>query len=585
MVDVTEILRKGIAAHEAGDLKIAVDCYQEILDTVPDHADATHLLGLVHFQQGDTDTATVMIKAAIGFNANVPLYHANLGRVFTSAKDHPAALIAFREAVLQAPNDAHLQADLAGAYLRCGDAKEAAARASQAVELSPDLAEAHLNLGLAQQEIFGAVYPLAIQSLQKAVALNPALAGAYLGLGVALHEQGALDDAEQAYTQALRLNSTFLEAHCNLGNLKRDACLFEEAATHYQAALDLDENQAVVWGNLGVALQEAGKLDEALEAYNKAVLLDFDNADIRRNRGMALLASGQYVKGWADYEYRLKTPKFRLLARDWPAPKWDGGDPEGLHILVHAEQGYGDTLQFCRYIPGLIESGAKVTFECADVLMPLMELLDGAPSLILPGADIPEIDAHISLMSLPGVLGTALESVPNDVPYLKPPETAQNKWNAIVDTWPSKTKVGIAWRGSPEHPRDALRSPGLQPFLRLLDREDLVIVSLQKDGGAEDLTSYADTETIIDPTDLIEDFADTAALIEKLDVVVSCDSAPLHLAGALGKETIAVLPHVAEWRWGEKGDHTPWYPSMMLLRQPKPGDWSSVIEQVNKCIN
>lgn len=583
-IEVTETLRNGVAAHQAGDLDRAVEFYSEILSAVPKHADATHLMGLIHFQRGQNDIAATMIRAAIELDSKVTLYHANLGRVFMASREDAGALVAFREAVLLEPENAHLHADLAGAMLRCGDAKEARAHATIALELSPDLAEAHLNLGLALQELHAPTHSDAVHSLQRAIELNPGLAGAYLGLGVALHMQGDHEAAESAYVHALSLDPTFVEAHCNLGNLKRDACAFEEAAQYYHAALELDEDQAVVWGNLGVALQEDGDLDGALVAYDKAVLLEPENADVRRNRGMALLAAGRFIEGWFDYEYRLETSKFQVMARDWPVPKWDGCDLDRLHILVHAEQGYGDSLQFCRYLPMLSKLGATVTFECADRLMPLMKSLDGDHGLIKPGEALPGIDYHISLMSLPGVLGTTSDNIPSDTPYLKSSEVYQKKWTTIADEWPVGKRVGIAWRGSPEHPRDALRSPGLQPFLKLIERDDIVLVSLQKEGGADELADLDDNKQIIDPTSMVEDFADTPALIETLDVVVSCDSAPLHLSGALGKKTIAVLPHVAEWRWGMDADTSPWYPSMTLVRQHVAGDWSTVFEAVNKIL-
>lgn len=581
---MTEVLTNGIAAHQAGDLDRAAEFYNKVLSAIPEHADATHLMGLVYFQRGQNDVAAAMIRAAIDLDPKVPLYYANLGRVFMASRTNAGAVVAFQEAVLLEPENAHLHADLAGAMLRCGDAEEARICANTALELSPDLAEAHLNLGLSLQDLHGPTHKGAVQALQRAIELNSALAGAYLGLGVALHEQGKHEAAERAYTHALDLDPTFIEAHCNLGNLKRDACAFEEAVQHYGAALELDNGQAVVRGNLGVALQEAGDLDEALSAYEKAVLLEPENAEVRRNRGMALLAAGRFVDGWSDYEYRLDTEKFQILARDWPVAKWNGRDPDGLRILVHAEQGYGDTLQFCRYVPMLSKLGASVTLECADSLMPVMESLDGVQGLVMPGDELPDIDSHISLMSLPGALGTTLETIPCDTPYLKAPATVQKKWAAIAEEWPSGKRVGIAWRGSPEHPRDALRSPGLQPFLELIERDDIVLVSLQKEGGEQELAVLDDGKQVIDPTHMIKSFGDTAALIETLDVVVSCDSAPLHLSGALGKPTIAVLPHVAEWRWGQDGDTSPWYPSMTLVRQSEAGDWRAVFDVVKKAL-
>lgn len=580
-IDLTETLKRGIALHQAGDLAAAADVYGEILAAAPGHADALHLSGLIAHQQGDHAAATGAISKAIEMDGKVALYHANLGRVLKASGDDAAAVEAFRAAVHLEPETAALHADLASALLGAGDADAARARANLALDLDPGSAAAHTNLGLALQDLYGPSYPDAISAFNRAIALAPALPGAHLGLGVALHEAGELDAAREAYSRAVALNPGFVEAHCNLGNLARDAMNFDAAVGHYRAALDNDPGQAVVWGNLAVALQEAGHLDEALRAYDRAVDITPDDPDIRRNRGMGLLARGHYIEGWRDYEYRWQTTRFRKLQRDWPVPMWDGGNLAGKRILVHAEQGLGDTLQFCRYLSLLHHIGAKVIFECADSLRPLIEPLAGISAVTVPGAPLPRVDCHAPLLSLPGLFGTTAESIPDDVPYLAVPGARAAKWREMARAWPAGKKIGIAWRGSPDHPRDAVRSPGLEPFMALAASEKMTLVSLQKEDAMAALASVKGAERIIDPTEHISDFADTAALMGQLDAVVSCDSAPLHLAGALGITAFAVLPHVAEWRWGQAGGTTPWYPGMTLIRQPQPGDWGGVFAQLN----
>jgi len=581
-MDLSEILKTGVTHHQAGDLDAAESAYNQIIEVAPGHADALHLMGLVAHQRGDNARAIDMIARAIDADGGVALYHANLGRVLKAAGDDPAAVDAFRTAVQLQPDSAPLHADLASALLGAGDADAARARANLALELDPGSATAHVNLGLALQELYGPAHDDAVAAFRRAIELAPELAGAYLGLGVALHETGQHDAAKRAYANAIARNPAFVEAHCNLGNLARDDLQFDAAIAHYRRALDIDPDQPVVWGNLAVALQEAGKLDNALQAYDNAVAIAPDDADIRRNRGMALLAKGHYIEGWRDYEYRWQTARFRPLRRDRAAPLWDGGDPTGKRILVHAEQGLGDTLQFCRYLPMLANLGAEVVFECADGLAPLMADLQGIAGIVAPGTPLPKIDAHIPLLSLPERFATTAQSVPADGPYLTAPADRTRKWAAIAAGWPGGRKIGIAWRGSPDHPRDAVRSPGLSAFMALGALDGVTLVSLQKEGGAEELASVPGAAAIIDPTAEVGDFADTAALMGALDGVVSCDSAPLHLAGALGVTAYAALPFVAEWRWGQAGETTPWYPAMTLLRQPQPGNWDGVFESVKK---
>lgn len=581
-MDLNEQLRKGMAAHQDGDLDTAKAAYEQILDVAPGHADANHLLGLVQFQTGDPGAGAALITKAIELDGKVALYHANLGRVLKSAGRDAEAVVAFKDAIHIEPDTAALHADLASAMIGAGDADGARARANLALELDPNLAEAHLNLGLALQELKGTSDEGAVASFQRAINLKPDLPGSYLGLGVALHENGQSDEAIKAYGHALALDPTFVEAHCNLGNLMRDRCEFDRAAKHYRDALGIKPDQAEVLGNLGVALQESGDLNGALEAYTKAIEVEPDNPEVRRNRGMALLAAGKFSEGWSDYEYRWQTQRFERLKRDWPVPFWDGEIKDGLRLYVHAEQGLGDTLQFCRYLPMLAEQGISVVFECADSLRALMKQVPGVGQVRQPGQEVPAIDAHVSLLSLPGLLGTTSGNIPANIPYLDVPQAYKDKWQKITSNWLPGKRIGIAWRGSPDHARDALRSPGLTPCLPLLELSDTVVVSLQKDGAAEELASLDTANALIDPMTDVADLADTAALMQQLDVVISCDSAPLHLAGGLGVQCFAVLPHVAEWRWGTEGNTSPWYPTMTLVRQPSFGDWASVFNEVRR---
>lgn len=578
-IDLTETLKRGIALHQSGDLEGAEAAYASILKAAPGHADALHLSGLIKHQQGEHATAAEMIRSAIEMDENVTLYHANLGRVLKAAGDDAGAVEAFRGAVQLEPDTASLHADLASALLGTGDADAARARANLAIELDPNSAEAHVNLGLALQELYGPAHGDAVRAFRRAIELESTLAGGHLGLGVALHESGDTAGAKKAYEEAVRLNPGFVEAHCNLGNLARDALKYSEAVDHYHMALKIDQRQPQVWGNMAVALQEAGELDAALTAYDNAVTLAPEDADIRRNRGMALLAKGHFVEGWQDYEYRWKTARFRQLVRDRGAPLWAGEDLTNKRILVHAEQGFGDTIQFCRYLTILSRLGAEVIVECADALRPLIETLEGVGTIVTPEDTVAKMDFHVPLLSLPRLLGTTAESIPAHIPYLFAPRDRLKRWQAMAEAWPLGKKIGIAWRGSPDHTRDNVRSPGLEPFMTLMG-EGVTLVSLQKDHAAFDLSGVDGAENITDVTQEIRDFADTAAMMMQLDAVVSCDSAPLHLAGALGVRVFAVLPHIAEWRWGEAGETIPWYPGMKLIRQPQPGDWGSVFSRI-----
>lgn len=579
-IDLQAVLLEGVEAHQIGDLNTAASRYQRILSVAPGHADANHLLGLVLFQAKKSDEAEKFIRKAISIDDKVALYHANLGRVLKSVNQDAAAAVAFRDAVQLAPDDAILHADLASALIGIGDSDGARARAYLALELSPDLAEAHLNLGLALQELHGPTDEEAKKHLERALELKPDLAGTYLALGVACHEGGDIEGAISLYQQAISLNPNFVEAHTNLGNIYRLANDFDAATRHYRSALSIRDDIPDIWGNLGVTLQEQGDIDAALEAYDRGIALAINDPEIRRNRGMARLAVGQFDGGWRDYRYRWQTQHFKELARDWLQPEWGGERQKGARILVHAEQGLGDTIQFSRYLKTLHDLGYRVDFECPDILQSLFK---GAPylkSLITPGDPMPRTDFHVPLLNLPGLLAPDFINELHAAPYLSAPKSINNKWQRISEDWPRGKRVGIAWRGNPGHVRDTTRSPGLKAFAPLFDMDDVVLISLQKDNAADELARLSSHQRVIDPTDEIRNFGDTSGLMMQLDAVVSCDSAPLHLSGALGCRTYAVLPHVAEWRWGLSGETTPWYPSMRILRQFRFGDWEGVFKRL-----
>lgn len=579
-IDLNAVLQEGVEAHQKGDLNTAASRYQRILSVAPEHADANHLLGLVMFQGQEIEKAQTLIRKAISIDAKIPLYHANLGRVMKAAGQNETAVQAFRDAVQLDHENPLLHADLASALIAAGDPDGARARAHLALELSPDLAEGHLNLGLALQDLRGPSDEEALKCFRRAIEIKPDLPGAYLALGVGTHERGNMAEAETNYQRALSLNPGYVEAHTNLGNIYRQQNQFAEAMKHYRAALDIRDDVADVWGNLGVALQEQGDFRGALKAYDRAVELAPESPEIRRNRGMALLATGDFENGWKDYSYRWQTARFRSLRRDWPVATWTGDTEKGKNILVHAEQGLGDTIQFSRYLRVLHDRGLRVHFECPTVLHPLFRDASYLKSLLAPGERLPTVDAHVPLLDLPGLLAPDFTRTPFAESYLNAPRNPVKKWANISRSWPTGKRIGIAWRGSPDHVRDDLRSPGLRAFEPLFDLQDAVLISLQKDNAADELASLSAGRRLVDPTGDIGDFGDTAALMMHLDAVVSCDSAPLHLAGALGARSLAVLPFVAEWRWGVSGDTTPWYSKMTLVRQDEPGDWDGVFGRV-----
>ena len=579
MAETMDALARGIARHQAGDLAAAEKAYRAILADHPDHADALHLLGLVLYQKGDAVTAMEHIRRAIETDPRAAMYHANLGRVLMAQGRASEAAEAYRDAVVLTPNDAAVHSDMAAALVTAGDFDAARSRARLALELAPDLAPAHLNLGLALQGGGASAAAGAEACFRRAAALDPNLADAHQALGQLHQGRGEDDAAMECYRQAIRANPGMAEAHCNLGNILRERLDLAAAMAQYDAGLTVAPDIAALHANKGVALHELGRFDDALVSYDRALALDPEDAECRRNRAMTLLLLGRLAEGWQAYEARWRTARFKGQDRGGKVPRWTAAGAEpGATVLVRAEQGFGDTIQFARYAALLAAADQHVILECPATLRRLMTSLDGVIQVVEQGGDrLPGHDYQIPLMSLPAAFATDLATIPADVPYLRAPDRDRADWRRRLDKL-AGPRIGIVWKGSPDHPRDRVRSPGLAPFLPLLDLSGATLVSLQM-GGGTDLAAHG-ADAVVDMTPDLRDFAATAALIECLDLVVTCDTAVGHLAGALGRPVAMMLPQVPEWRWLLDRDDTPWYPTMRLFRQPAAGDWDGAVKSL-----
>jgi tetratricopeptide (TPR) repeat protein len=547
MPDVNDQLAKAVALHRDGRLDEAAALYRAILDGAPGQADARHLLGLIRHQQGDHAGALADIDTAIALVSDVAMYHANRSRVLTALDRHPDALAAAERAVAFEPDNAETLSDLAGVLLRLDRAPEALTAAERAVSLAPGLDAARRNLALARFEV-----------------------------GFLAQEAGDLDAAEALYRGALELDPERIEALVNLGNVFRLRYRVADAALCYEAALAKGCVLPEVFGNLGVIRQEMGDTAAAIKCYDRALAAEPDNPEIRRNRAQALLKQGRFEEGWREFEWRWLTAHFNHFRRDWVKPRWTGQPLLGETVLIHAEQGYGDSLQFARYLPMVAERGAKVIVECPRPLMSLLATVAGVVEVFEYGTDAPNHDYQIPMMSLPGAFATGAASIPADVPYLVPADAARAKWRERIGTGDGR-RIGLVWKGSANHQRNDWRSPGLAAFLPLMELEGTTWFSLQKDDEAADLDGMGLTDRITALGDGFVDFSDTAAAIECLDLVISPDTAVAHLAGALARPVWLVLPFASEWRWLEHRSDSPWYPTMRLFRQAAYGDWASAV--------
>jgi len=297
---------------------------------------------------------------------------------------------------------------------------------------------------------------------------------------------------------------------------------------------------------------------------------------------LALLLTGNFREGWREYEWRWETKYLISSRRTFPQRLWDGSDIKGLTILLHAEQGFGDTIQFIRYAPLVARRGAKIIFECPKELISLLRSVEGIEEVIVRGETLPEFNLHCPLLSLPLAFDTTLETIPAMIPYITNDPTYTEKWKNKIDWADSRFRIGLAWAGNPGFKQNRYRNCELENFLPLTQLPRVIFYSLQKGEEAKEAKHPPGGMKIIDLTEDIHDFSDTAAFIENIDLVISIDTAVTHLAGAMGRPVWTLLPFSPEWRWMLNREDSPWYPTMRLFRQSSHGDWESVISLVEK---
>jgi tetratricopeptide (TPR) repeat protein len=489
------------------------------------------------------------------------------------------AVACCRQALELKPDYAEAYNNLGNALRDLGKLDGAIACYRRALELKPDYAEAHNNMGVAFRDL--GKLDGAIACYRRALELTPDYAGAHSNLGVALLDQGKLDEAVACYRRALELKPDYAGAHYNLGNALNDQGTLDEAVACYRRALELKPDYAEAYNNLGNTLRDQGTLDEAVACCRRALELKPDYVEAHLNQSLISLLTGDFERGWAEYEWRWKTKQCQR--RDFSQALWDRQPLEGRTILLHAEQGLGDTIQFVRYAPLVKQARARVLVECQKPLVRLLAGCRGVDALIGRGDDLPPFDTHAPLLSLPGIFRTSLGTIPADVPYLFAEPGLVKHWQQELGGI-AGFKIGIAWRGSPEHRNDRARSIPLSCFESLAGLPGAHFFSLQKGVGVGELQEASGRFPVTELGSRLEDFTDTAAVLRNLDLVIACDTAVAHLAGALGVPVWVALPFVPDWRWLLNRSDSPWYPTMQLFQQKKLGDWAGVFGEIKTAL-
>jgi tetratricopeptide (TPR) repeat protein len=570
----------GNACRALGRLDEAVAAYEAVIAAVPGHVGARSNLGAVLLALGQPEAALAALQTAIQLDGASAEARYNIGCVLNRLGRTEEAVASFDAALALRPGYAEAAMNRGVALADAGRHEEAVTSFDRALELRPDYVEAHDNRGAALRELGRLDEALAAH--ERALAIRPDADG-HAHVAVALQKLGRLDEALAAYDQALALDPRHADALYNRGIALRDAGRYREAVTAFETAIAARPNNEAVHNSWGAMLHGLNRYPEAVDHYDRAIALSSNSGEAWWNKALALLTLGDFAAGWPLYEWRFRKSKLRTTHRDYGCPRWDGSQPlDGKTILLHGEQGLGDSIQFCRYAALVAARGGRVVLEIDKPLMALFAPLEGVSEIIESDAPLPVIDFHCPLMSLPMAFGTEIDSIPAAPSYLVAEERKIAAWQARLGER-VRPRVGLVWSGNPQHQNDRNRSLSLARLLEHLP-DGGNYVSLQKELRGEDRDILDRDGRVRFVGDGLTDFTETAALSRLMDVVVSVDTSVAHLAGALGVPVLLLVPFAPDWRWMLDRVDSPWYPSFRLLRQREPGDWSWPLDEVARSV-
>jgi tetratricopeptide (TPR) repeat protein len=599
---------RGLAFAGLQRFEEAIESYDRALALRPTSAEVLYNRGNALVALGRSHDALETYERAVVAKPNYAEALCNRGAVLMALGRNDDAVESYDRALAIAPGSSEALSSRGNALKALGRFDDALASYDRALTARPDDALALFNRGVTLHELKH--FDLAIESYDRALAVRPDHAEALSNRGGALEALGRNDDALASYDRALTAQPDYAEAHSNRGNVLKALRRFDDALASYDAALRLRPDYPAALSNRSVTLQALDRIEEALESCDRALALHADSVEalnnrasvlqeLRRfdealatcdravalapddvqaqiNRAFLLLLSGDFTQGWPAYEWRRKLPSWG--ERGFTQPEWSGEDIAGKRLLLHAEQGFGDTIQFARYAALAAERGAEVILEVQPSLGPLLSGLFGVEVIAAGRDQLPSFDLHCPLLSLPRLFATTPETIPGGVPYIVAPVDRIAAWEPRLPA--DGLRVGLAWSGHPNNVRDHERSI---PFARLGPLTGVAganFVSLQKDVRAADADDFARCGNLIDLRNELRDFADTAAIIANLDLVITVDTAVAHLAGAMGKPVWVLLPRVPDFRWLLDRATSPWYPGARLFRKGQADTWDDVIASV-----
>jgi tetratricopeptide (TPR) repeat protein len=570
---------RGLALNDLEQSDAALANFDKAIAIQPDHAEAYNNRGNVLKGLKQLEAAVQSYDQAIALKPDYAEAYNNRGNALKDLRQLAAAVRSYDQAIALKPDYAEAYCNRGNALKELRQFKAAVMSYDQAVDIKPDYAQAYFNRGVALQDINQ--FAAAIASYDRAIVINPDYVEAYANRGVALQDSGQFEAAVASYDRAILIKPDCVEAYCNRGIALRELSRLDDALENYDRAIALKPDYAEAYGNRGNVLKDLKQFEAAVDNYERAVTIRPEYASAHLGYSLTLLSMGDFRRGWEEYEWRWKSEKLHSKTdkRNFSKPLWLGVEPlQGKTILLYAEQGLGDTLQFCRYAKLVSNLGARVVLEVQPTLLDLLATLDGPAQVLAKGSALPAFDYQCPLFSLPLAFKTDLASIPSARSYIKVNPGKLAQWHIRLGE-KHKLRIGVVWSGNAQHKNDRNRSLALIDLAKLLS-VDYELISLQKEVRVQDEDVLRAHPGIRHFGDELKDFADTAALCELMDVVISVDTSVAHLAAALGKPVWILLPFVPDWRWLLDRQDSPWYPSAKLYRQQKIGDWGDVIERV-----
>jgi tetratricopeptide (TPR) repeat protein len=569
---IEELLKQGLKCHKLARVDEAGKLYHKILAQDPQQTDALHLLGLIAQQLGQSENALDYIRRAVKLAPDFAQYRLNLGIVLQDMGNLEEAAKELEIAVGQSPDLPEAHYNLGNVYACLGADGDALKCFQYAVAIRPSYSDALSNIAHILRHRGEA--ELALAYLERAVKSPSPAAEAFSNLCAAYTDANRFNDALRAGKAAIEFQPNNGIAHYNLGNALTATEDIEAASDSFRRAVKLLPNYADAWSNLGASLLDLGDPEEAITAFDKAISLEERLPDANWNRALALLTLGRFREGWDAYEWRWKAVPW-LDRHSFEQPQWDGEPLNGRTLLLHTEQGYGDTLLFLRYIEQLRDADGVLRLACQPALKRLLSMVADFKDVVGYGEPLGDFDLQLPIMSLPKVLGIETAACEDGViPYLFAPPCEVPR--ILEETLP---KIALVWRASRVNPRGLFRSCALEDLAPILTCKEAQFYSVQMD--AEDgEKKLLDEWGVVDLSNEIEDFADTAAAIDQMDLVISVDTVLAHVGGALGIPVWTLLVRAADWRWFLDPHSSPWYPAMRLFRQSNRDEWNGPVNAV-----